>query len=213
MMNIILIAPPAAGKGTHSALLNENYGLSHISTGDLLREVAVYDSSIAEKMSKGELISDEIVFKLLEDKLIALNSKVGHIFDGFPRNISQAEELNNILNRLNQKIDYVIYLDIEKEVAMQRVLGRLTCSNCGEIYNTYRDTFKVEGKCNKCDSDLTKREDDNEETFTKRFDTYLEKTQPLIEYYNNKGLLHNVKCQPNKEETFELIRKVLSDNK
>ncbi len=209
MMNIILIAPPAAGKGTHSALLKEKYGLSHISTGDLLREVATSDSSIAEKLSRGELISDEIVFKLLENKLIELNSKVGHIFDGFPRTLSQAEELNNILNRLNQKVDYVIYLDIDREVAMKRVLGRLTCSGCGEIYNTYRDTFKVENKCNKCDSDLTKREDDNEETFTKRFDTYLEKTQPLIDYYSEKGLLHNVKCQDSKEETFALIEKVL----
>lgn len=212
-MNIILIAPPAAGKGTHSALLKERYGLSHISTGDLLREVANHDKDIADKLSKGELITDEIVFKLLENKIVDLNSDKGHIFDGFPRTLSQAEELDKILNKYNQKVDVVIYLDIEKEVAMKRTLGRLTCSSCGEIYNTYRDTFKVENQCNKCSSSLTKREDDNEETFNKRFDTYIEKTQPLIDYYKNRNLLRNVKCQTNKEETFVLIEAVLSELK
>ncbi len=212
-MNIILIAPPAAGKGTHSALLKERYGLSHISTGDLLREVASHDKDLSDKLSRGELITDEIVFKLLEDKIINLKSDKGHIFDGFPRTLSQAEELDKILNKYNQKVDVVIYLDIDKEVAMKRTLGRLTCSNCGEIYNIYRDTFKVENHCNKCNSELTKRQDDNEETFNKRFDTYLEKTQPLIDYYKNRNLLRNVKCQPNKEETFVLIEAILSELK
>ena len=212
-MNIILIAPPAAGKGTHSALLKEKYELSHISTGDLLREVALTNQDIAEKLSRGELITDEIVFELLENKIKDLNSDKGHIFDGFPRTLSQADELNDILSKFNQKVDVVIYLDIDKEVAMKRVLGRLTCPKCGEIYNTYRDTFNIENHCNKCNTELTKREDDNEETFTKRFDTYLEKTSPLIEYYKNKNLLHVVKCQTNKEETFALIENVLSELK
>lgn len=212
-MNIILIAPPAAGKGTHSALLKETYGLSHISTGDLLREVAISNKNIADTLSRGELITDEIVFELLENKIVELNSNKGHIFDGFPRTLNQAEELNKMLNKYDQKVDVVIYLDIEKEIALKRVLGRLTCPNCNEIYNTYRDTFKVTNHCNKCGSELTRREDDNEQTFTKRFDTYLEKTQPLIDYYNNMNLLKNVKCQPNKEETFELIKAVLSELK
>lgn len=213
MMNIVLIAPPAAGKGTHSALLKDKYGLSHISTGDLLREFAVTNHDISEKLSRGELITDEIVFELLENKIKDLNSNKGHIFDGFPRTLSQAEELNNILTKFNQKVDVVIYLDIDKDVAMKRVLGRLTCPKCGEIYNIHRDTFKKENHCNICDTELTKREDDNEETFTKRFDTYLEKTAPLIEYYRNKELLHNVICQKDKEDTFKLIEDILSELK
>ncbi len=213
MINIILIAPPAAGKGTHSATLKEKYGLSHISTGDLLREVAVKDKDIADKISRGELISDEIVYTLLENKIKDLNSNKGHIFDGFPRTLNQAMEVDNILNKFNQKVNTVIYLDIEKDVAMKRVLGRLTCSKCGEIYNIYRDTFKVENHCNKCDSLLIKRDDDNEETFTKRFNTYLEKTQPLIDFYNNRGLLKTVKCQKTQEETFELIENIIRELK
>ncbi|MDD2625410.1 MAG: nucleoside monophosphate kinase [Tenericutes bacterium] len=213
MMNIILIAPPAAGKGTHSATLKEKYGLSHISTGDLLREVAVKDKDIADKIAKGELISDEIVYTLLENKIIEINSSKGHIFDGFPRTLNQAIEVDNILKKFNQKVDVVIYLDIEKDVAMKRVLGRLTCSNCGEIYNIYRDTFINENHCNKCNSILIKRNDDNEETFTKRFNTYLEKTQPLIDFYKNRGLLKNVKCQKTQEETFKLIENIIRELK
>lgn len=213
MKNIIILAPPAAGKGTHSILLKEKYGLSHISTGDLLREVAVTNKEIEEKMLKGELISDEIVYELLENKIKNLNSNKGHIFDGFPRNISQAEELDRILSKFNQKVDVVIYLCIDKDIAMKRVLGRLTCPKCGQIYNIYNDTFKKENHCNRCDTKLTKREDDNEETFTKRFDTYLEKTAPLIEHYKNKGLLRNVICQKEKEDTFKLIEEVLSELK
>jgi adenylate kinase len=212
-MNIILIAPPAAGKGTHSALLKEQYGLSHISTGDLLREIALNDKDMADKLSRGELITDEIMFKLLEKKIIDLNSSKGHIFDGFPRTLNQAEELDIILIKFNQKVDVVIYLDIDKEVAMKRITGRLNCSKCGGIYNAYKDTFKVENHCNKCGSELFKREDENEETFNKRFDTYLEKTQPLIEYYKNKNLLRNVKCQTNKEDTFVLIKEIISELK
>lgn len=212
-MNIILIAPPAAGKGTHSELLKEKYGLSHISTGDLLREVAVSNKDIAEKLSRGELITDEIVFELLENKIRELNTDKGHIFDGFPRTLSQADELENILSKFNQKVDVVIYLDIDKERAMKRVLGRLTCPSCGKIYNIHTDKFKKENYCNTCNVELNKREDDNEETFTKRFDTYLEKTSPLIEYYKNKGLLYNVLTQSNKEDTFKLIEEVLRDLK
>lgn len=211
MKNIILLAPPSAGKGTHSALLKEKYGFAHISTGDLLREAAKTNKDIEKKMVNGELIPDEIVYELLENKIRELNSNKGHIFDGFPRNIIQGEELNNILSKFNQKVDIVIYLDIDKEVAMKRALGRLTCSKCGEIYNINKDTFKKENHCNKCDALLTKREDDNEETFTKRFDIYLEKTFPLIEYYNDKGLLHTVICQSVKEETFKLIEDLLSE--
>ena len=123
MINIVLIAPPAAGKGTQSALIKEKYCLSHISTGDLLREIAITNKDIAEKLSKGDLITDEIMFELLENKIRDLDSKKGHIFDGFPRTLSQAKELNNILSKFNQKIDVVIYLDVDRRVATDRESG------------------------------------------------------------------------------------------
>lgn len=211
-MNIILIAPPAAGKGTQSELMVERDGLSHISTGDLLREVAKENTDIGRHikglLEVGSLIEDDIVLKLLEEKLINLNSKEGHIFDGFPRTIYQADKLEEVLSKLNQKVDFVFYIDIEKERAMKRMFGRLTCS-CGAIYNTYRDTFKKDGYCNLCGEKLSKRTDDNEEAFNYRFDLYVEKTKPLVDYYKNKNLLYSISASDDKEVTYKEIESII----
>lgn len=216
-MNIIFIAPPAAGKGTQSALIKEKYNLEHISTGDLLRlEVASGSElgmEISDIMNRGELVNDDLMIKLLKSKIESLSGSNGIIFDGFPRNIKQAEMLEQLLSSLNQDIDYVIYLDIDKEVAMKRAVGRITCPVCGAIFNIYTDTFDEYNHCNKCGAELEKRDDDTEEKFINRFDTYLEKTKPLFDYYQNKGLLHKVKCQEAKEDTFKLIEAILNEGK
>lgn len=212
-MNIILIAPPAAGKGTQSELLVEKYGITHISTGEILREIAASGTElgnyIASIQKEGKLVDDEIVFKALETKLLELNSVNGHVFDGFPRNVNQAIKLDEMLGKLNQKVDYVIYIEIEKERAMQRTLGRITCPKCEAIYNIYKHTFEVEGHCNKCGAELIKRSDDNEESFNTRFDTYMKNVQPVIDYYESKGLLHKVKAQEEKEDTFAYIKEII----
>ncbi len=214
MMNIIFIAPPAAGKGTQSEILKEKYNLEHISTGDLLREVASSGSELGNQiqdiMNKGELVSDELMVELLKSKIESLVDTKGIIFDGFPRTIKQAEMLDNLLKSLNQSIDYVLCLEIEKEMAMRRALGRVTCPECNSIYNLYTSTFKKDNHCNKCGSMLEKRQDDTEEKFINRFDTYLEKTKPLIEYYNNKNLLYNIKCCEEKEDTFKQIEAIIN---
>jgi len=214
-MNIIFVAPPAAGKGTHSALLVENYGVSHISTGDLLRAEVASESelgkSLKDKMSTGELISDDIVIGLLKTRLMQDDIQKGFILDGFPRSINQANLLDEVLEELNMKIDHVLYLDMDKEIAMHRALGRMTCPSCGKGYNKYEEVMKpkVDGKCDDCQTDLESRTDDNEESFNIRFDTYLDNTQPLLDYYKEKGLLNVIDNSGTPDETFKKIEEVI----
>lgn len=214
-MNIIFVAPPAAGKGTQSALLVEKYGLAHISTGDLLRAEVAKESdlgnSLKEKMSTGELISDDIVIGLLKTRLMQDDIQKGFILDGFPRNLNQADMLDKMLEELNMKIDHVLYLDMDKELAMHRALGRMTCPECGAGYNKYEEVMKpkVDGKCDNCQCDLESRSDDNEETFNTRFDTYLDNTQPLLEYYKEHDLLSVIDNSGTPEDTFNKIKEVI----
>ena len=214
-MNIIFVAPPAAGKGTQSNLLVEKYGIAHISTGDLLREEVASGSdlglSLKDKMASGELISDDIVLGLLKNRLMKDDVKKGFILDGYPRTLNQANTLDTMLEELNMKIDHVLYLDMDKTLAMHRALGRMTCPNCGAGYNKYEEVMKpkVDGKCDNCQSDLESRTDDNEETFNTRFDTYLDNTQPLLDYYKEKNLLNIIDNSGTPEETFNKIREVI----
>ena len=214
-MNIIFVAPPAAGKGTQSNLLVEKYGIAHISTGDLLREEVASGSdlglSLKDKMASGELISDDIVLGLLKNRLMKDDVKKGFILDGYPRTLNQANTLDTMLEELNMKIDHVLYLDMDKELAMHRALGRMTCPNCGAGYNKYEEVMKpkVDGKCDKCSSDLVSRSDDNEETFNTRFDTYLDNTQPLLDYYKEKNLLNVIDNSGTPTETFNRIEEVI----
>ena len=214
-MNIIFVAPPAAGKGTQSNLLVEKYGIAHISTGDLLREEVASGSdlglSLKDKMASGELISDDIVLGLLKNRLMKDDVKKGFILDGYPRTLNQANTLDTMLEELNMKIDHVLYLDMDKELAMHRALGRLTCPKCGKGYNKYEEVMKpkVDGKCDKCSSDLVSRSDDNEETFNTRFDTYLDNTQPLLDYYKERELLTVIDNSGTPEDTFNKIKEVI----
>jgi len=214
-MNIIFVAPPAAGKGTQSNLLVEKYGIAHISTGDLLREEVASGSdlglSLKDKMASGELISDDIVLGLLKNRLMKDDVKKGFILDGYPRTLNQANTLDTMLEELNMKIDHVLYLDMDKTLAMHRALGRMTCPNCGAGYNKYEEVMKpkVDGKCDKCSSDLVSRSDDNEETFNTRFDTYLDNTQPLLDYYKEKNLLNVIDNSGTPTETFNRIEEVI----
>lgn len=212
-MNIILIAAPAAGKGTQAAMLKTEYNLYHLSTGDLLREIAATDTDLGKevknKIDNGIFIEDEFMLKLIKEKIDSLNGYNGMIFDGYPRTIRQAEMLNGLLKEINQKVDHVFFLEVKKEIAMKRAVGRVTCSECGGIFNTYFDTFEEEGKCPKCGADLMHREDDTEEKFNIRFDTYLEKTKPVVDFYESEDLLNIIKCSDIKEETYAMIKEII----
>ncbi|MFV0250267.1 MAG: adenylate kinase family protein [Bacilli bacterium] len=216
MKSVILIAPPAAGKGTQSKLLCDLYNFEHISTGDLLRSELKKDSeigkSIKEIMETGKLVNDEIIISLLINKLNFLVCN-GYILDGFPRNLEQAIAYDKMLKNNGQSIDYVIHLVLSKEEAKKRIVGRISCPNCGSIYN---DLIKdsnplLTNFCDKCGTSLVKRDDDNEETFDVRFDTYVEETSPLINYYNNLGKLYEVDSSLGKMEIFNQITSIIGD--
>ena len=214
-MNIILLAPPAAGKGTQSEMLIEKYNLNQISTGDLLRKIASSNTDLGNKIKEtlagGNLVSDELVFQVLEDYLDNNESLNGYIFDGFPRNIVQAKELDKILENRNQKIDYVFYLDVAKETLLERITGRRLCKCCGKVYNINIDSLKPkqDSICDKCSGELYRRDDDNEESFEVRYQTFIEKTKPLIDYYQTKGILYNIDSSVDKEHTLKQIESIV----
>ena len=200
MKSVIFIAPPAAGKGTQSNFL-KSLGYIHISTGDMLRSEIATGSDLGKEIDeiirKGDLVSDELVIKLIDKKLSSIDNKP-FILDGFPRTINQAKELEVIFNKYNIEDFIVIYLDLDLDTAIKRSLGRLTCK-CGRSYNIYFDNMKpmVDNICDDCKSELIKRDDDNEESFKVRFDNYLSNVAPIKEYYNNLNKL--VYLDANKE--------------
>ncbi len=213
MKNVILIAAPAAGKGTLAKMLVEKYNYEHISTGDLLRAETKkgtdLGNQISDMLKTGKLVPDEIVFGLLEKELKGDNS---YILDGFPRNKEQALKYEELLKRLNKDLGIVIVLNTDYETLKKRIVGRMLCSNCGRIYNTLTGVNKpkVENICDVCGSNLYKRSDDNEESFKIRYETYLEQTEPLIEYYKNKNILYYINSD-NKEKMLEEVEVLLND--
>lgn len=214
-MNIILLAPPAAGKGTQSEMLIDKYQLNQISTGDLLRKIASTDTelgnTIKETLTSGNLVSDDLVFQVLEDYLDHNPNPNGYIFDGFPRNEIQAKELDIILENRNQKIDYVFYLDVDKETLLERITGRRLCKSCGKVYNVNIDSLKPkkDSICDKCNGTLHQRDDDNSESFEVRYQTFIEKTKPLIDYYQNKNVLYTIDSSVDKEYTLKQIESIV----
>ena len=217
MKNIIFLAPPAAGKGTLSELLVEKYNYGHISTGDLLREEIKNGTEIGKQaeslMKEGKFVSDDVIIELISNRITKEDCQNGYILDGFPRTIVQAQKYDELLASLNKDLGVVIYIDIEKDMAMKRACGRMTCPTCGNIYHKYSKEMspKTEGMCDICSVELTQRADDSEETFIKRFDEYVNKTMPLYDYYNEKGVLKTIKAHESKFDTFEEAIKVLED--
>ena len=215
MRSIILIAPPAAGKGTQSKLVSEKYNLPHISTGDLLRSVdknSEVGKGIHLLLEKGQFVSDDIVLELLEERIKQPDCENGYVLDGFPRNINQANRYLELLQTLNKPLGDVIYLDLPRETARKRIVGRLICQNCGAVYNDqFEDSKPIHfGTCNKCSGPLSRRDDDNDETFNARFDIYEKETYPLVHFFESRGLLFTVGSGISKERTFAEIEKIIN---
>lgn len=216
MKNIIFIAPPAAGKGTASALVCEKYNIPHISTGDLLRDEIANQTKlgveIKDAMARGEFVSDEVITKLLKKRLSLKDAKKGYILDGYPRNIKQAEIYDDLLKELSYDMGVVIFLDIDKDTAMKRALSRVVCSKCGLSYNLDNKELSPikEGICDACGGELKTRGDDNKETFITRFDTYMKETYPLIKYYEKKNNLVKIEVSNlTADEVFLEVKKVI----
>ena len=217
MKNIIFLAPPADGKGTLSEMLVEKYGYGHISTGDLLREEIKNKTEIGKQaeslMKEGKFVSDEVIIELISNRITKSDCENGYILDGFPRTLNQALKYDELLDRLGKELGVVIYINIDKEVAMKRACSRITCPKCGRIYNKYSNEMKPkkDGMCDDCNVPLTQRADDSEETFIKRFDEYVNKTMPLYDYYKNKGVLKVIEAHESKFETFNDAVKIIED--
>lgn len=218
MMNVIFIAPPASGKGTISKYLVDNYQYMHLSTGDILREKTKEDSdlgrNIANLINEGKFVSDDIMFEIIKEKLISLKDKP-FILDGMPRNINQAKYLENMLNELDVNNYTVINIDINKDLLEKRATGRRLCGNCGASYNIYFEGFKpkVENTCDKCNSSLIQRKDDTIETFKNRYETYLNVTEPVINFYEEKELLHKVDASKSNNEIIDDVISILKGEK
>ncbi|MFD2172756.1 adenylate kinase [Rhodobacter lacus] len=196
MSNIILLGPPGAGKGTQARKLVEGRGMVQLSTGDMLREAKTSGTEmgkrVAEVMDRGELVTDEIVIGLIEEKLVAGGGS-GFIFDGFPRTLPQADALGRLLARMGQKLDAVIEMRVDDAALVRRITGRFTCGQCGEVYHDETKPTQVEGTCDVCGShDLKRRADDNEDSLKTRLMEYYKKTSPLIGYYYHAGDLFTI---------------------
>lgn len=210
-MNITLIAPPAAGKGTQASIISELYNIPHISTGDLLRNIQ--DEKIKEKLKHGALVDDETITELLKQRIQKKDCNHGYVLDGYPRNLNQAKVYENLLKQLNKSEGIVLILDLDKEVAKKRITGRLICPNCGEVFNSIlTDALpKEKGICDNCHHKLISREDDNEETFNKRYEVYEKETEPLINYYDQKQIAYHVNSGINKQTTTNQIKQIIGD--
>jgi len=217
MKNIIFIAPPAAGKGTQSMLLKENYNYIHISTGDLLRDAIKSGSELGKMVDEiiagGNLVSDSIMIELIKETLVTLPKNTPFILDGYPRTINQAKSLKDLLVELGINDIIAIYLKLDMIEAMHRAIGRVTCSNCKKEYNIYFDTMKplVEGICDVCGSTLDHRTDDNEEAFKVRFQSYIDNSSPVVEFYKNLGILNEVEVNREPNEIYKDIVKLISE--
>ena len=215
MKNIMFIAPPAAGKGTQAELVVEKYHIPHISTGDILREISKEDSEmgeyVRETLASGQLVKDEITYQLIEDRLNKEDCKKGYIIDGFPRNLDQAFEYDKILERLGYEVGNVILLNIDKKTLEKRITGRRLCENCGAIYNINdpENTPKEESVCDDCGGKLYQRSDDNLESFQTRYQTYEEKTAPIIEHYRKQNVLKEINGDDTVENIFKQIEEII----
>ena len=208
-MNLILIAPPAAGKGTLASMLTSKYGLVSISAGELLRGVdptTELGKQIREIQSRRELVSDTITNQLMKDDV-----KNGFILDGYPRHMPQVEAVERISEELNLKIDYAVYLNVDYETALKRTLGRQICPKCKKTYNrlTGVNAPLKDGICNDCGVELIVRNDDNEETFKKGFSMFIENCTPVIEYYRNKGILIELNANGSADDTMKEFENII----
>ena len=195
-MNIILLGPPGAGKGTQARILVEERGMLQLSTGDMLREARTSGTQmgkiVAEVMDRGDLVTDEIVVGLIEEKLTRTTSH-GFIFDGFPRTLAQADALEALMKKVGKTLDAVIEMRVDDDALVARITARSTCADCGEVYNDITRPIPEDGKCEKCGgAEFKRRADDNEESLRTRLMAYYKQTSPLIGYYYAKGKLRPV---------------------
>ncbi|CEH30940.1 adenylate kinase [Aneurinibacillus migulanus] len=212
-MNIILTGLPGAGKGTQGERIVEEFGIPHISTGDMFRAAIKEETEMGKQaksyMDQGLLVPDEVVIGIVKERLGKADCEKGFMLDGFPRTMAQAEALDATLAELGRSIDHVINIDVDRSILMERLTGRRICKNCGATYHVIFNPPSQEGICDKCGGELYQRDDDNEATVATRLDVNIEQSAPILKYYNEKGLLRNINGQQDINKVFEDVAQVL----
>ncbi|WP_337664393.1 adenylate kinase [Suilimivivens sp.] len=212
-MKIIMLGAPGAGKGTQAKMIAEKYGIPHISTGDIFRYNIKNGTELGKEakkyMDQGLLVPDELTVKILLDRVAKDDCKNGYVLDGFPRTIPQAEVLEEALTKLGDRIDYAINVEVPDENIVKRMGGRRACVNCGATYHIEHVPPKKEGICDNCGSELILRDDDKPETVKNRLSVYHKQTQPLIDFYNGKGVLRTVDGTVDMKDVFNAIVAIL----
>ena len=212
-MRIVMLGAPGSGKGTQAQRIQKDHGLPQVSTGDLLRRAVADKTALGLKAKKamdaGELVSDEIVLGMIEERIAQGDAKNGFILDGFPRNTSQANSLDALLGELQLELDRVVLMDVDFDILMKRLTGRRTCSKTGQVLNIYFSTPAELEACRKAGGELVQRDDDNEATIRNRLQVYERQTAPLIDYYTKKGLLETVTATGEVDAVYSCLKSAL----
>ncbi len=213
-MNLILLGPPGAGKGTQAQMIMERYHIPQISTGDILRNAVKEGTALGKQarafMEKGELVPDEVVIGIIDQRLREPDCKAGFILDGFPRTTPQAEALEAILTKIEKSVDHVVNIEVDPEELVRRLTGRRTCKTCGAMFHIVFHPPVKEGVCDRCGGTLYQREDDREKTIRTRLKEYENQTAPLIRYYQNKKFLRSIQGVGGQNQIFEQVIRVLN---
>ncbi|ELJ9265417.1 adenylate kinase [Staphylococcus pseudintermedius] len=216
-MNIILMGLPGAGKGTQASEIIKKYPIPHISTGDMFRKAIKDETELGKEaksyMDRGELVPDEVTVGIVKERISEDDAKKGFLLDGFPRTIEQAEALNSILEELGRTIDAVVNIEVPEEELMNRLTGRRICETCGTTYHLVFNPPKVEGICDIDGGKLYQREDDNPETVAKRLEVNVKQSKPILEFYNQKGLLKNIDGSKHIDEVTSDVIEILESLK
>lgn len=212
-MNLVLMGLPGAGKGTQADKIVGKYNIPHISTGDMFRAAIKEGTELGLQaksfMDKGELVPDEVTIGIVRERLSKTDCEKGFLLDGFPRTVAQADALDTMLNDLGKKIDFVINIDVDQSILMERLTGRRICKNCGATYHLVFNPPAKEGVCDRCGGELYQRADDNAETVQNRLDVNVQQTKPLLNFYEDKGYLRNINGQQDIDVVFADIEELL----
>ncbi|WP_226683683.1 adenylate kinase [Sutcliffiella horikoshii] len=212
-MNLVLMGLPGAGKGTQAERIVEKYNIPHISTGDMFRAAMKEETELGMKaksfMDQGQLVPDEVTIGIVRERLEKEDCKDGFLLDGFPRTVPQADALEQMLEELGRKIDYVINVNVDQSILMERLTGRRICKDCGSTYHLVFNPPAKDGVCDKCGGELYQRADDNEETVGNRLEVNVKQSKPLLDFYESKGYLRNINGQQAIDKVFADIEELL----